>query len=79
MSRVGIVLLVPPKDEYSQTKKIRCKGVIVRVEPTLVHDSEKPHYNIAVFFTNISKRDQKVLEEYVNSPHPEEAEIQINR
>lgn len=79
MSKIEVVLLVPTKSNGKQTKKIRCKGVIVRTEPIILRDTEKAHYNIAIFFTQISGRDQKVLESYLNSGIPDEEELRINK
>jgi hypothetical protein len=78
MSKIEVILLIPGKDSTAPTRKIRCKGVVVRTEPAIVKDSDKAHYNIAIFFTDISKKDQKIAEEYVASGSPDPAEIQIN-
>lgn len=67
MSKIDVVLLVPVKNNGKETRKMRCKGVVVRSEPVILKDTEKAHYNIAIFFTEISKRDQKTIEDYVNS------------
>jgi len=69
MSKIEIVFLVPPKNgsKSKQAKKIRCKGVVVRTEPIILENVDKAHYNIAIFFTDISAKDQKALEAYVES------------
>jgi len=77
MSKIDVVLLMPAKDSDSRAKKIRCKGVVVRTEPTILKDTDKPHYNIAIFFSDISKKDQKTIEEYVDSGNTDPAEIQV--
>jgi hypothetical protein len=79
MSKIDVVLLVPGKDSDSPTKKIRCKGVVVRSEPVIVENSDKAHYNIAIFFTDISKKDRKIAEDYVASGNLDPAEIQISQ
>jgi hypothetical protein len=79
MSKIDVVLLVPGKDSDSPTKKIRCKGVVVRSDPAIVKDSDKAHYNIAIFFTDISKKDRKIAEDYVASGNMDPAEIQISQ
>lgn len=76
MSKLDVVLLIPPKEGDSPTKKIKCKGVVVRSEPDILKDVDKAHYNIAIFFTDISKRDQKIIEEYVNSNNANPVELQ---
>lgn len=67
MSKIEVVLLVPVKNNGKETKKIRCRGVIVRSEPVILKDTDKAHYNIAIFFTEMSKKDQKTIEAYVSS------------
>jgi len=79
MSKIEVVLLIPGKDPESSTRKIKCKGVVVRTEPAIVRYSDKAHYNIAIFFTDISKKDQKIAEEYVASGSMDPAEIQISQ
>lgn len=79
MSKIEVVLLVPGKESESLTKKIRCKGVIVRTEPAILKDADRAHYNIAIFFTDISKRDQRIVEDYVASGNMDPAEIHISQ
>jgi hypothetical protein len=67
MSKIEVILLVPTKGDEKEGKKIRCKGVVVRSEPIILKDVDKAHYNIAIFFTDISKKDRKTLESYVGS------------
>lgn len=79
MSKIEVVLLVPGKESEGPTKKIRCRGVVVRIEPAILKDADRAHYNIAIFFTDISKRDQKVVEDYVASGNLDPAEIHISQ
>lgn len=78
MSKTDVVLLVPAKGNGKQTRKIRCKGVVVRSEPIILKDAEKAHYNVAIFFTDISKRDQKILESHVDAGTIGEEEVHIS-
>lgn len=78
MSRIEVILVVPTKNNGKETKKIKCKGVVVRTEPVILKDVEEAHYNTAIFFTEISKKDQKVIESYVGSGHTSELEIEIS-
>jgi len=79
MSKIEVVLLIPGKDSDSPTRKIKCKGVVVRTEPAIIKGADKAHYNIAIFFTDISKKDQKIAEDYVASGSLDPAEIQISQ
>ncbi|MFC1624744.1 PilZ domain-containing protein [Candidatus Omnitrophota bacterium] len=79
MSKIEVVLLVPRKGKGKgdKTKKIRCKGVVVRTEPIILKDTEKAHYNMAIFFTDVSKKDQKAIEAYIDSGSVDEEKIRI--
>ncbi len=79
MSKIEVVLLIPGKDNGSPTRKMRCKGVVVRTEPAIIKGADKAHYNIAIFFTDISKKDQKIVEDFIASGNMDPAEIQISQ
>lgn len=44
--------------------KIRCTGVIVRVEPVIAN-AERGSYNVAIFFTELSERDRSAISRFV--------------
>lgn len=78
MSKIEVILVVPAKNNEAKTKKIRCKGVVVRTEPIILQDAEEAHYNMGIFFTEISKKDQKIIEEYtLSSGSPGKVEIEV--
>lgn len=76
MSKIEVILFVPTKTNGRHTKRIRCRGVVVRAEPVILKDADRAHYNIAIFFTYISKRDQKIIESYVESGNVDEMEVE---
>ena len=64
MTKLKIHLLLSfPKSEKTVTKKISCEGVVVRSE--LSRDDGK--YHIAVFFSDITKRDAECITDYVDT------------
>lgn len=64
MTKLKIQLLLPARrDDNSVTKTIHCEGVIVRVEPS----NEAGCYNIAIFFSEIARRDAEFIGEYITS------------
>jgi len=66
MSKVGITVLLPIQHRSRlRTEKIRCNGVVVRSEPTIVKEADTAYQNIAIFFTDLSKRDKTKVGEYV--------------
>lgn len=77
MSKIEVVVLVPAKGKGGQAKKIKCKGVVVRTEPVILPDADRAHYNIAIFFTDITKKDRESIEAYVNTGTVEDEKIQM--
>lgn len=52
--------------------KIRCCGVVVRVEP-LVANAEQGRFDTAIFFTELAERDRSAIARFVRqrlSSHP---------
>ena len=47
----------------SRRARIRCSGVVVRVEPVV--SPERGQYNTAIFFTELSERDRSVIARFV--------------
>ncbi len=78
MSKIEVVILVPTKHNGRHTKKIKCKGVVVRTEPVILKDAERAHYNVGIFFTDISKKDRELIASHVNSKTTDEIELQIS-
>lgn len=69
MTKMNIHLLLPMrKNGKNEARKFTCEGVVVRSEQA----SKEKCFNIAIFFSNISQRNLKVISEYMNS-HLEEA------
>jgi len=63
MTKLKIDLLLPvTKGGAKESRKITCSGAVVRTEPI---PGNTEQYNIAVFFTDISKRDAAFLEDFV--------------
>lgn len=66
MSKIGITLLLPIyTGNKVKTKKIRCNGVVVRSEPTIVKEVDTACQNIAVFFSELSTNDKNRIAQYV--------------
>ncbi len=78
MSKIEVMILLPAKSGSAKTTKIKCRGVVVRSEPVILNDTDKAHYNIAIFFTDISRKDQKSIEEHMDSGRVDDAEIRMN-
>jgi len=77
MSKIEVVIFVPTKNNGKHAKKIKCKGVVVRTEPVILKDVEKAHYNIGIFFTDISNKDRELISSHVEAKTTDEIEVQI--
>lgn len=69
LSRIKVILIVPrgKKDSsgIQRPVKIETDGVVVREHPVIV-DGKIVHYDVAIFFDNVSAKDRDVLLEYIN-------------
>ncbi|MCK5012346.1 MAG: PilZ domain-containing protein [Candidatus Omnitrophica bacterium] len=64
MTKLKIHLLLSfPKGTKSVTKKISCEGIVVRSQPA----PDDGKYHIAVFFSDITKRDAECITDYVDT------------
>jgi len=65
MTKLRVVLLIPiTKNKTKVIKKINCTGVIVRCE--IAGKSKKHPYQAALYFSDLSDRDRKILHIFVN-------------
>ena len=65
MTKLRVVLLIPITKNRSKTiKKINCTGVIVRCE--IASETKKYPYQAAMYFSDLSDRDRKILRIFVN-------------
>lgn len=61
MTKLELELLLAPD---SKPLRVRCQGVVVRVEP-VPGPSAHPRYDTAVFFTDLAERDRQAISEFV--------------
>lgn len=57
------LLLTSPEEGKKSTRKVSCEGVVVRSEPVIDGDG----YHLAIFFSNITKRDAEYITDYVGA------------
>ena len=63
MTKLKVQLLIPQKKNNKvSTKKIACEGIVVRSEPV----NNTKHYEVAVFFNDISQKDAEIISEFVS-------------
>ena len=66
MSKVGVTLFLPlNRNSKTSTERIKCNGVVVRSEPTILQEADSAYQNIAIFFTDISRKNKNSIARYV--------------
>jgi len=68
MSRIKILLILPKtkggSSETTQAAKIATDGVVVREHPVII-EGRIAHYDLAIFFDNISAKDREAILDYI--------------
>lgn len=65
MSRVKLILMIPdPSKDGSATKSLEVSGVVVREHPVII-DGKTKHYDIAIFFEDLSDKDREIISNYI--------------
>lgn len=66
MTKLSITLFVPLEFEKKViTKKIDCKGIVVRTEPP-APTAGRNTFHIGIYFTDISRQDKNIIARYVD-------------
>lgn len=66
MSKIGLTLLLPIQSgKVVKTKSVKCNGVVVRSEPVILEEADTACQNVAIFFTELSKKDKDNIAQYV--------------
>ena len=70
LSRIRITLVIPGSAKNSSSRQknltIATEGVVVREHPVIV-DGKFMHYDVAIFFDQISQRDKQHILDYTSS------------
>jgi len=67
LTKVRLELVIPMGESGSgKEEKVTCEGVVVRAEPEQ-DEQGVSLYNVAIFFSYISKSSQAVLSRYIKS------------
>ena len=70
MTKLQLDLELPPTgqpgEQHQRPVRIRCEGVVVRIEP-VVESAEQGRYHMAVFFSQMSERDRAAIVRFVQA------------
>lgn len=64
MTKLKILMFVPPTERKKRSYRIECEGIVVRSEPESPSEGRKEYY-IAIYFSRIKKGDRQKIAEYV--------------
>lgn len=65
MSRVQLMLMIPdPSKDGKSQSAVQVEGVVVRQHPVII-DGRIKHYDIAIFFENLSPRHRELISTYI--------------
>ena len=66
MSRVKLILMIPDSSkERESAKHLEVDGVVVREHPVII-DGETKHYDVAIFFDDLSEKDREAISNYIS-------------
>lgn len=66
MSKVRLMLMIPDTSKPDNlTTNLELDGVVVREHPVIINDEIK-HYDVAIFFDNLSDRDTEIISGYIS-------------
>ena len=65
MSRVQLMLMMPdPAKDDKSSIGVEVDGVVVRQHPVII-DGRVKHYDIAIFFENLSPKHREMISDYI--------------
>ena len=66
MSRVKLILMITdPSKEPEVIDSLEVNGVVVREHPVVI-DGQTRHYDVAIFFEDLSAKDREIISNYVS-------------
>lgn len=64
MSRVKLMLMIPDPVKDGNLKNLAVNGIVVRQHPVVI-DGVTKHYDVAIFFEDLSEKDKDIIIRYV--------------
>lgn len=64
MSRVKLVLMIPDAEKENTQKNLEVNGIVVREHPVTI-DGVIKHYDVAIFFEDLSSKDKDTIAGYI--------------
>ena len=64
MSRVKLMLMIPDANKEGSLKDLEVSGIVVRQHPVTI-DGVIKHYDVAIFFEDLSEKDKDIISDYI--------------
>lgn len=64
MSRLKLALVIPDPSREDGVKSMEVTGIVVRQHPVVIDGSTR-HYDIAIFFEDLSPKDKDAISAYI--------------
>ena len=64
MSRVKVALMVPDPSKEAGVRNLEVSGIVVRQHPVVI-DGVTKHYDVAIFFEDLSPKDKEAISAYI--------------
>lgn len=79
-AELGVTLLIPREEQSGrqELKKLKCHGIVVRNRAER-EGAVETHYGMAICFTDIDRRDERELSDYVKHQLPPEEQRRLSR
>jgi len=66
MSRIELRLKIPAGEDAKGTDIVNVSGVVVRQHPVII-DGETKHYDVAIFFDDLSEKGRNLIAGYIKN------------
>lgn len=65
MSRLKLALVLPDSSREDGVKSMEVTGIVVRQHPVVIDGATK-HYDVAIFFEDLSPKDKDAISAYID-------------
>lgn len=65
MSRLKLALVLPDSSREDGVKSMEVTGIVVRQHPVVIDGATK-HYDVAIFFEDLSPKDKDAISAYIS-------------
>lgn len=64
MTKLRMAVDLPEHGSHRESRRIECEGIVVRCDP---HELGDDHFEVAIFYTDISHEAREAIEDFVDA------------